>query len=152
MASLGYDPADPSNDTTTPAGVGNVACRAVLDFRHDDGSNQLGDEPGGTPGVPYSDYTGYTPANDPMGLARPFDPATVHDANRWQPLTYTDASGAVVTPRFIGPFWNRVVPFALARHHQFRSPRVRPSSDPRSTATRRRLFSTSAPTSPTSRR
>ena len=43
MTSLGYDPSDNSNDITTPTGIGNVACAAVLNFRHTDGSNQLGD-------------------------------------------------------------------------------------------------------------
>ena len=71
MQSLGYDPGDLSTDTSTPTGVGNVAARAVLDFRHRDGANQLGDEPGGIPGVPYSDYTGYTPANAPMDIRVP---------------------------------------------------------------------------------
>jgi hypothetical protein len=87
MASLGYDPANTTTDTTTPAGIGNVACEAVLDYRHGDGSNHLGDEPGGQAGVPYSDYTGYVPKNDPMDLTRDFDPATVRDVNHWQPLT-----------------------------------------------------------------
>ena len=79
MQTLGYDPGDLSTDTSTPTGVGNVAARAVLDFRHRDGANQLGDEPGGIPGVPYSDYTGCTPANAPMDIRFPFDPTTVHD-------------------------------------------------------------------------
>src|SRR5215469_4169106 len=43
MASLGYDPTDNSTDITTPTGIGNIACAAVLNFRHSDGSNQLGD-------------------------------------------------------------------------------------------------------------
>src|SRR5215467_2285952 len=86
MQTLGYDPGDLSTDTSTPTGVGNVAARAVLDFRHRDGANQLGDEPGGIPGVPYSDYTGYTPANAPMDIRFPFDPTTVHDPSTWQPL------------------------------------------------------------------
>jgi hypothetical protein len=34
MRTLGYDPGDLSTDTSTPSGVGNVAARAVLDFRH----------------------------------------------------------------------------------------------------------------------
>jgi hypothetical protein len=42
MASLGYDPANTTTDTTTPAGIGNVACEGVLDYRHGDGSNHLG--------------------------------------------------------------------------------------------------------------
>ena len=55
MTALGYDPADASTDPTTSAGIGNLAAQAVLEFRHRDGANQLGDEPGGTPGVRYSD-------------------------------------------------------------------------------------------------
>jgi hypothetical protein len=42
-----------------------------------------------------------------------FDPGTVHDPNAWQPLTYRDASGAVVTPGFVGAQWQHVAPFAL---------------------------------------
>src|SRR5712691_7497618 len=76
MRSLGYGAGDRSTDTSTPTGIGNVAAQAVLDFRHRDGANQLGDEPGGTPGVPYSDYTGYSPVNEPMDIRFPFDPTT----------------------------------------------------------------------------
>lgn len=120
MARLGGDPSNTTDDTATPAGVGNVACRAVLDYRHRDGANQLGDQPGGTPGVPYSDYTGYVPANAPMDTRAPFDPSTVRDPNRWQPLSYANAAGVVVTPDFLGPFWGRVAPFALTSGDQFR--------------------------------
>jgi len=45
MRELGYDPDDKSTDIETPAGVGNVACAAVLEYRHRDGANQLGDMP-----------------------------------------------------------------------------------------------------------
>src|SRR5919202_4159455 len=55
MTGLGYDPTDASTDTSTPQGIGNMVAQAVLDFRHRDGSNQLGDANGG---APYSDYTG----------------------------------------------------------------------------------------------
>jgi len=59
MANLGYDPNNLSINTNTPAGIGNVACAAVLAFRHADGSNQLGDlHPGA-----YSDWTGYVSVN-----------------------------------------------------------------------------------------
>jgi hypothetical protein len=71
MTSLGYDPNDNSTDITTPTGIGNVACGAVLNFRHHDGSNQLADlHPGA-----YSDYTGYVPVNSPTTV--PVDPLTV---------------------------------------------------------------------------
>jgi hypothetical protein len=121
MASLGYDPTNTSTDVTTPTGIGNVACQAVLDFRHHDGSNQLGDVPGGTPGVAYSDYTGYTPVNKPMDIRVPFDSSTVTDPNRWQPLTYVDARGSLMTQKFVGAQWDHVVPFALTAASQFRS-------------------------------
>src|SRR5207249_2377706 len=81
-------------DPSTPAGIGNLASAALLDYRHRDGANQLGDEPGGLPGVPYSDYTAYEPVNSPMDIRFPFDPASVHDPDRWQPLRYVDGSGA----------------------------------------------------------
>src|SRR5206468_1740293 len=123
MRLLGHDPANTTTDLSSPAGVGNVAARAVLDYRHRDGANQLGDEPGGNPGIAYSDYTGYSSANDPMDLrpAGDFDPATVHDPNRWQPLRYVDTTGAVVTQSFVGAQWQRVTPFAMASSSQLRS-------------------------------
>jgi hypothetical protein len=103
MASLGYDPSDTTVDTSTPAGIGNIAASAVLAFRHKDGSNQLGDL---SPGA-YSDYTGYAPVNDPDHLS---------DPNRWQPLR--NADGRV--QRFLLPHWGRVRPFALSRGSEFR--------------------------------
>ena len=121
MGRLGYNPADTSLNTSTPSGVGNRACQAVLDFRHNDGSNQLGNVPGGIPGVAYSDYTGYRPVNDVMEPLAKFDPATVKDPNQWQPLRYRDLLSVVVTPNWIAPYWNMVTPFALESADQFRS-------------------------------
>jgi hypothetical protein len=123
MMELGYDPADTSTDPATPSGVGNLVSAALLEFRHHDGSNQLGDEPGGQPGIPYSDYTGYKPVNDPMDVTEPrtpLAPAAVHDPNRWQQLRFIDGSGHDVTPGFIGPFWGLVAPFAMSSGDQFR--------------------------------
>ena len=117
MASLGYDASDTSTDTTTPSGVGNVACAAVLNFRHHDGSNQLGNLTAS--GVPYADYTGYVPLNLPSTV--PVNPATVLDVNHWQPLQYFDSTGTFVSPKYIAPFWGKVTPFALTSGDQFRS-------------------------------
>ena len=121
MADLGYDPGDHSTTGSNASGVGNLAAQAVLEFRHRDGANQLGDEPGGLPGVPYSDYTGFQPANAPMDLTAEFDPSTVHDPDRWQPLRYRDGSGTLVTPSFVGAHWQRVAPFALSPPAELRS-------------------------------
>jgi hypothetical protein len=117
MLQLGYNPDDTSTDMRTPTGVGNVACNAVLRFRHRDRSNQLGDlSPNG---VPYSDYTGYVPVNAPSVV--PSDPATVADPNHWQPLQYFDATHTFVTQSFVGAQWYKVVPFALRSPAEFRS-------------------------------
>ena len=120
MRTLGLDPNATTTDTTTPVGIGNVAARAVLEFRHRDGSNQLGDELGGSSGVPYSDYTGYRSSNAPMDIRSAFDPAAVHDPNMWQPLRYIDGTGALITQPFVGAQWQRVTPFALSSAAQFR--------------------------------
>lgn len=103
MSSLGFDPAGTSSDSNDPSGIGDAACRAILNYRHADGSNQLGDlHPGA-----YSDYTGYTPANRA---------ALLSDPNRWQPLV---VSGAPQTWQL--PHWGLVIPFALTSGSQFRS-------------------------------
>jgi len=116
MTSLGYDPNDTTTDATTPSGVGNEACAAVLEFRHGDGSNQLGTL--SPSGVPYSDYTGYEAVNLPSPV--PIILGTILDPNRWQPLQYTDAAGNFVTQTFLGAQWKKVVPFALRSDDQFR--------------------------------
>jgi hypothetical protein len=117
MDQLGYDPNDTATNTTTPSGAGNTACAAVLDFRHNDGSNQLGDLTAS--GAPYADYTGYQAVNRPSRI--PADPATVIDVNHWQPLQYVDSSGSFVTQPFLGAQWYKVLPFALRSDDQFRS-------------------------------
>jgi hypothetical protein len=89
--------AGPNATAATPAGVGNLAAKAVLDYRrgklprdtsapnpYGDGSNQLGDDPNGTSGVRYSDTTGYTPANDWN---------VVRNRWRWQPLCVLTPAG-----------------------------------------------------------
>lgn len=109
MASLGYDPSDNSTDVATPAGIGNVAAKAVLDFRHHDGSNQLGDL---NPGA-YSDYTGYAPVNTPTDII---------DPNHWQPLQV-----GINVQKFIAPHWGKVIPYALKSGSQFRNKLLKPA-------------------------
>jgi hypothetical protein len=123
MADLGY--AVDGSDTSTAAQVGRTAAQAVLDFRHRDGSNQLADEPGGTPGVAYSDYTGYQPVNTWNDVRFP---------DRWQPLCLplpppgaTECAGRVQT--CLTPQWSRVTPFALTSPGQFRPPGPYPYLD-----------------------
>lgn len=74
MAQLGYDPRRESRDPAIASGIGLRAADKILEDRHHDGSNQLGDlHPG-----PYSDYTAYASVNTPD---------VIRDSDRWQPLT-----------------------------------------------------------------
>jgi hypothetical protein len=144
MHELGYDGGDRSIDTSTATGIGNVAAQAVLDLRHRDGANQLGDEPGAAPGIPYADYTGYVAANEPMDIRVPFDPPAVRDPSSWQPLRYVDADGSVVTQGFVGAQWQHVKTFAVSPGRFAPRPAPRATAR-RTTSPRRRPSSTSAP-------
>jgi PAP2 superfamily len=112
LKAMGFDPDDASTDVTKPAGIGNVAAQAVIDYRRHDGSNQLGNEPG-SDGTPYSDYTGYRPVNTPQKLEQPI---------RWLPIPFSDGKGGTVTPGYLSAQWGQVKPFALERPDQFRPP------------------------------
>ena len=74
MTELGYTPNN-STDRTKPDGIGNVAAQAVLDYRHNDGSNQLNG---------YADTTGYQPVNTWNQINDPW---------RWQPLCVLTPAG-----------------------------------------------------------
>ncbi len=110
MRTRGLDPADTSVDPTTPQGIGNLAAAALIEYRHHDGANQLGDEVGGA--GPYSDYTFYQPRN-PVG--------TTNDPDRWQPIEFEALNGGPkVAPGFLTAHWYRVKPLMLDRSDQFR--------------------------------
>jgi hypothetical protein len=110
MAKVGLDPTNTSTNTATPTGVGNLVAAAVINFRHADGSNQLGDINGG---AAYSDYTGYKPVNTAT---------TIVDPNHWQPQTFVDPNSPTgfTTPGYLAPQWGNVAPFALTSAAQFR--------------------------------
>ena len=109
MANYGFDPSDTTTDTSTPQGVGNVACAAVLTMRHQDGSNQLGNLHAGA----YSDYTGYASKNTPD---------LVNDVNFWQPLKVPDGLGGFKVQTFLTPHWGNVTPFGIESGAEFRAP------------------------------
>jgi len=116
MHQLGYDPSDNSTDVETPTGIGNVACAAVLEFRHHDKSNQLGDLAQG----PYSDWSRYSSVNPPGTVPVRFPFAKPLNPERWQPLTYTDSAGSLVVQNFAAAQWSYVTPFALTSGEEFR--------------------------------
>ncbi|MFN7919881.1 MAG: vanadium-dependent haloperoxidase [Bryobacteraceae bacterium] len=121
LTAAGGDPTNTSLNPGTPIGVGNAAAKANIDFAHADGANQLGDNPSGTLGEPYSDTTGYAPKNPAMIAALPAAVDAIPDPGHWQPLTYLDGA-TPATPKFIGAHWRNVTPFALTSASQFLPP------------------------------
>jgi hypothetical protein len=97
---------DFASDTTAPAIVGFTAAQAVLDYRHNDGSNQLNG---------YADTSGYTPVNTWDQILSP---------DHWQPLCVPlpapGTTECAATQRFSTPHWRTVTPFALTSAAQFR--------------------------------
>lgn len=103
LIELGLSPDNRSEDTRTGVGLGNRCASLVLNARHGDGSNQLGERGGGA----YGDYTGYRPLNTPERVV---------DPNRWQPLRGADGTAQ----SFLAPHWGLVQPFAMVTGAQFR--------------------------------
>jgi hypothetical protein len=134
MHQLGFDPNDKSTDIETPAGIGNVACAAVLEARHRDKSNQLGEmdsaaadnaERNGIKKLnaigAYDDWSGYRPLNSAGTIPAQFRLLRPLNPDHWQPLTYTDSTGNLVLQMFEGAHWCFVEPFAMTKGDDFRS-------------------------------
>jgi hypothetical protein len=109
MKELGY--ATDGSDLSTPAKIGQLVARAVTDFRHKDGSNQLGG---------YADTTGYQPMNTPDQVIDPW---------RWQPLRVPLVTGN--PQRALTPQWVEVVPFGMSSQfgHDVPGPPRLPNGD-----------------------
>ena len=109
MKELGY--ATDGSDLSTPAKIGQLVARAVTDFRHKDGSNQLGG---------YADTTGYQPVNTPDQVIDPW---------RWQPLRVPLVTGN--PQRALTPQWAEVVPFGMSSQfgHDVPGPPRLPNGD-----------------------
>lgn len=116
MTQRGYNLNDTSRDPNTPAGLGNAIAEKLLDFRHSDGANQLGNL-GGTR-EPYADYTGYKSINTPTNLI---------DPNQWQPQMAKNGKGIEAEQEFLLPQWHKVAPFALNSASQFRAQLKQPA-------------------------
>ncbi|NET25051.1 DUF6851 domain-containing protein [Okeania sp. SIO1I7] len=113
MAELGFDPNNTTTDTTTAAGIGNVSAEALLAFRRNDGSNQLGNDPNGN-GTPYSDITNYQPLNFP---------GETIDIESWTPERVPIDALPGEEQRiqtFLTPQWGSVTPFGLTSVEEIR--------------------------------
>jgi hypothetical protein len=109
MIAFGLDPDDQSLDPATPVGIGNLAAKAVIEARQEDGSNQYGTMPNSN--GRYSDYTGYAPINSADNLK---------ELVRWQPKYFSDGKGGKFAPACLTPQWGKVKPIALDSASQFR--------------------------------
>ncbi|MFK7814604.1 MAG: DUF6851 domain-containing protein, partial [Maribacter sp.] len=107
---LGLDPNDTSMDKSTAVGIGNLAAKAVIEARKNDGANQYGEEEGSN-GEAYFDYVGYEPVNSADKNV---------DINRWQPKYFSDGKGGQFAPTCLTPYWDKVQPLALKSGDQFR--------------------------------
>lgn len=85
MESVGLDPADASEDRTTPEGLGTLAAKHMLRARLYDGLNRTGTAGGYKYNPqPWRDYTGYKPVNTANKL---------RDPSRWQPQVLPSSFG-----------------------------------------------------------
>ena len=110
MIDLGLDPNNKSLDPNTPEGIGNLAAKAVIEARKNDGANQYGDMEGSN-GIAYFDYTNYKPANSPDENL---------EINKWQPKYFSDGKGGKFAPSCLTPHWNKVIPLGMKSGDQFR--------------------------------
>ena len=108
MVEMGYDPMNKSLDPSTPAGLGNLIAKTIIEQRKTDGSNQYGEL---TDGMPYKDYSGYAPINSADENV---------DINRWQPKYFSDGNGGSYAPGCLTPYWQKVKPLLIDSASQFR--------------------------------
>jgi len=116
MTSLGFDP---DNATTASANIGLSMANALLDFRHNDGSNQLGNDPNSN-GNPYSDTSGFIATNTANNI-----PSSIVDMDRWtsENVPIDSPPGDPNHQRVqsaLTPHWGSVTPFSLSSGSQFR--------------------------------
>lgn len=109
MIKLGLDADDRSLNPNTAIGIGNLAAKATIEARHNDGANQYGEVFNFS--KPYSDYTNYKPVNTVDQL---------NDFDRWQPKYFEKENGEQYAPGCLTPYWQLVKPVALASSNQFR--------------------------------
>jgi len=130
MTALGYDPANTTRDTSTPAGVGNTIYDAVSAWFISDGSRQtngtpfpLANPPRAYPDAPVN-QGGFSFVNPPLAVALPGindgTNNTIVDVNRWQRLIVAnsiDQNGFPQNPLqgYVGAQWLQVRPYQLAR-------------------------------------
>jgi hypothetical protein len=111
MSQLGYDAHDTSIDYQfgNAIALGNFIAETFIEYGFKDGSRETFDY----------EYSYYEPINPSLDLSVSGLSDGINEPNRWQPLTFNtfiDQSGNLITgstPKFLGPEWGNVLPFAL---------------------------------------
>jgi hypothetical protein len=141
VQNAGLNPDNDSEDPATPEGIGNIAGKAVVQGRKNDGFNRDGDRHGRKYNLhPYEDYTGYEPVNSASKLVDPsrWQPKIVSRSpgvfrSQTNPLNPADPQGleaATIRPevglfevqRFVTPQWGRTRAFSYEDVDQFIAP------------------------------
>lgn len=105
MTSVGLDPDDAQENTTTAAGLGNLAAKGMLAARLHDGLNRTGTAGGRKYNLePFRDYTGYKPVNTAYELRHP---------SRWQPRLLPSTYGNFAVQHFVTPQMGVTKPIAF---------------------------------------
>jgi hypothetical protein len=118
MESVGLDPADASEDRTTPEGLGTLAAKHMIAARLYDGLNRTGTAGGHKYNLrPFRDYTNYKPVNTAHEL---------RDPSRWQPRILPATFGNFVAQTFQMPQMGYAKPIAFTGSpRQFALPPMR---------------------------
>ena len=113
LQSVGLDPFAVSTDESSPIYIGQQAGRAIVEFREQDGMNQLGDHGGKQYNLmPYEDYTGFIPSNPAEILIFP---------SKWQPAI-TSNFGVFKVQKFVTPQLRNVIPYSVKDPSKFKAP------------------------------
>lgn len=95
LTELGFNANNTTTDTSTAAGIGNVSAEALMQFRRNDGSNQLNG---------YADNTDYAPINSNHN--------NIVDLEKWT-AEYVPIESPNSLQSFLTPQWSVLTPFAL---------------------------------------
>lgn len=114
LTGVGLDPGDTQENTTTAIGIGNLAGKAVVRARENDGMNQLGNVGCKYNCLRYADYTGYKPVNTAYELRNP---------SRWQPNVGSQKNHGIFTvQQFVTPQYRYTRPYSYKNPDRFQAP------------------------------
>ena len=114
MREAKLNPDNNERNTTTPAGIGNMAGDAVVARANADGMNSQGTSGGCTYNcLPFQDTTGYKPVNTVYEVV---------DASKWAPWMTTTGNGIFTSQTFVTPQYSQSVAYSYTDPSVFSAP------------------------------